>query len=188
MLNIKSKHYYNPKFEIEHYRKIKKPKQVQIYDKLFYCLYHKIKKKYNLDKYNETLEKIKIIEYMKNINIKHKNELIEHMYKENIPLCCLVIITKIWDINVIWYSNYCYCEFINNENDIYFLSDKYEWTENVELNNKYKIENIFKPIKCMSYYKLDDLKIISNYFNVNGKKKKELYDGIVYYLENLKLI
>jgi hypothetical protein len=40
----------------------------------------------------------------------------------------------------------------------------------------------------MSYYKLEDLKKMSQFFKIKGTKKKEYYDNILDYLKFIKLI
>ena len=71
MLN--NEHFFNPKFKITHYSKKKKPCVIKVYDKLFYTIYHKLNES-NLffNKYNEKIEKIKVIEQLSLRNFKQK--------------------------------------------------------------------------------------------------------------------
>ena len=93
-----------------------------------------------------------------------------------------------WNINITWFSSSCYYDFIvNNKEEVYYLSENLEWKNKPE-GKKYKIDDIFKPLKSISYYKLEELKEISSYMNINGKTKKDLYDKIVEYFKHIKLI
>jgi hypothetical protein len=76
---------------------------------------------------------------------------------------------------------------INDTYPIYYLSESYKWTNKPE-NLLYKINDIFKPLRSITYYKLDELKQIANTMNITGKTKKELYDQIVNYFKHSKLI
>ena len=189
MLNIKDQtHFFNPKFRIVHHIKKKPPEQVKVYDKLFYTIYHKLNEsKLFMNKYNETLEKIKVIEQLDSIAIKHKNKLLDDLQTPNIQLFSLYALTQLWNINIVWFSDYCYHDFIvDADKPIYYLSHLYVWTDNPIL--KYKLLDIFKPIKSMSYYKLDELKEIALCMNINGKTKKDYYDQIIQYFKHIKLI
>lgn len=186
MLN--HEHFFNPKFKITNYKK-KNPPPMKVYDKLFYVIYHKLnERKLILDKYNEALEKIKVIEQLEDVTLKQKNKILEDLQGPNIQLFTLNALSLVWNMNIVWYSDYCYCEFIVNESQpIYYLSHNYEWTSKYE-GTKYKISDIFKPIKSITYYKLDELKEIANCMNINGKTKKDFYDQIVEYFKHIKLI
>ena len=76
------------------------------------------------------------------------------------------------------------------ENDI--LLNKFDITSFTEeelqkiLNSYYVIENIEKPLKAFSNYKLDELVFIAQKLNINiydehakKKKKQELYENIL---------
>ena len=189
MLFYERKHYYNPEFKIELYKKKNKPKLLEKKDLFFYCIYQKVHDYNILDKYNENLEKIKVIECLQKIKLKHQDKIAELLTEPTMSLCCLNALCVLWKINIIWFSDYCYCEFKYDENEvIHYLYHDLQWKTNVDLSDKYKIEDVFKPLKCMSYYKLDDLKEMSQYFKVEGKKKKDYYDNILDYLKFIKLI
>jgi len=54
--------------------------QEKVYDKLFYAIYHKLnERKISLDKYNETIEKINVIEKLEHIKLKHKDKILEDL-------------------------------------------------------------------------------------------------------------
>jgi len=189
MLSYERKHFYNPEFRIKLHKKKKKLNIVEKKDLFFYCIYQKVHHYDPLDKYNESLEKIKVIESLQNIKIKHQDILIDYLSEPYINVSCLKALSLIWKINIIWFTDYCYCEFKYNENeDIYYLYNDLQWKINIDLSDKYKIEDIFKPLKCMSYYKLEDLKRMSQFFKIKGTKKKEYYDNILDYLKFIKLI
>ena len=140
------------------------------------------------NKYNEKIEKIKVIELLSLRQFKQKNKILEDLQNSNIQLFTLNALCELWNINIIWHSESCYYEFIvNNSEEIYYLSHNLEWTNKLECN-KYKIVDIFKPLKSISYYKLDELKEIASYMHINGKTKKDLYEQIVEYFIHVKLI
>lgn len=186
MLN--HEHFFNPKFKIVNHKK-KPPPVVKVYDKLFYTIYHKrYEQTMFLEKYNETIEKIKVTEQLELLNIKHKNKLLDDLQNPNIQLFTLNSLCLVWNMNIVWYSDYCYHEFIVNDlYPIYYLSESYKWTNKPD-NLLYKINDIFKPLRSITYYKLAELKQMANTMNIIGKTKKELYDQIVNYFKHSKLI
>lgn len=185
MLN--HEHFFNPKFKLMPMKK-KKPCAVKVYDKLFYTIYHKLnERKLFFDKYNETLEKIKAIEQLSLIPFKQKNKILEDLQNPEIHLFTLHALCVLWNINIVWYSEHCFFECIVNDEPIYYLSHHYEWTSKPDMH-KYKIVDVFKPLKSMSYYKLDELKEMATYMKIDGKTKKDLYDQIVQYFKHIKLI
>ena len=187
MLN--NEHFFNPTFKITNLIKKKKPSIVKVYDKLFYTIYHKLNESNMFfNKYNEKIEKIKVIELLSLRQFKQKNKILEDLQNSNIQLFTLNALCELWNINITWFSSNCYYEFIVNPNkEVYYLSDTLEWKNKPE-TMKYKIVDIFKPLKSISYYKLDELKEMSSYMNINGKTKKDLYDQIVEYFKHIKLI
>jgi len=113
-------------------------------------------------------------------------------------------ICAIDNINIIYISKNTYFElFMNDTNDVYIVKEvpaqsKYTFKYGFELVNKesantitntlYKIENINKPIKAESAYKVQDLIDICSKLGIEintetGKKKtkKELYESIIQY-------
>ncbi|ADX05868.1 hypothetical protein 162322388 [Organic Lake phycodnavirus 1] len=184
------RHFYNPHFKI-HTPCIKKraKEQEKVYDKLFYAIYHKLnERKISLDKYNETIEKINVIEKLEYIKLKHKDKILEDLQSKNIPLHCLNALCYAWNINIVWYSEYFFYESIVKQDEpIYYLSHNYEWTNTMD-TNKIKIVDFFKPLKSISYYKLDELKQMGETMNIDGKKKSDFYEKIENYFKHLKLI
>jgi hypothetical protein len=108
------------------------------------------------------------------------------------------------NINIIFIRKNTYFELITNDTeDVYVIKEveaqsKYVFKYGFELINKekvnnvvsnlYKIENINKPIKCESVYKVQDLIDISSKLGIelnnnDGKKKtkKEMYELIIQY-------
>ena len=195
MICIHNKYlFYSPKYEVFYKEKIKKHKKEMkiIKDTLFFIIYMKVTNEIlSMNYFNESLEKTKMIELLQNesFKFKYKNKVIDNLSENKINLFTFYHITKYFKINVIWFSNYCYSKMIHNKNsNIYYLNSDYEWCENVVIENKYEIFDLYKPLKSLSYYKLDELKHISNYMNINEKKKKDIYDSISKYYENIKLI
>lgn len=99
------------------------------------------------------------------------------------------------DLNVILIKNNCYYEFLSNDNNnisVVYLNKRASCELNIdknkldEIKRKYfRIENVNKPIKAISAYKLDELITFTKYFNIKltydsgkNKVKKDLYDEI----------
>ena len=190
--------FYSPKYEIynkEKYNK-QKSKKVEkqiIKDNLFFIIYMKVNNELlSMNYFNEPLEKTKMIELLQNdtFKFKYKNKVIDNLSEDKINLFTFYHITRYFKINVIWFSDYCYSKMIHDDenNTIYYLNSNYEWCENIDLEDKYQINDLYKPLKSLSYYKLDDLKDIAKYMNIDEKKKKDIYDSISKYYENIKLI
>jgi len=182
-------HFFNPKFDIKHHVKKTKPLHIKVYDKLFYTIYHK---QHEADlffnKYNESLEKIKVIEQLEQVSLNNKNKILEDILSPEIQLYSLNALCVLWQINIIWFSEYFYYEFIIDEHKpLCYLSNTYEWCDKME-GTRHKIQDIFKPLKSVSYYKLDELKEMANGMNVTGKTKKDYYDVIFAYFKHIKLI
>lgn len=108
------------------------------------------------------------------------------------------------NINIIYIKKNTYFELLTNDSEaVYVIKEveaqsKYVFKYGFELinkenvndivNNLYKIENINKPIKCESSYKVQDLIEISSKLGIelnnnDGKKKtkKEMYELIIQY-------
>jgi hypothetical protein len=56
----------------------------------------------------------------------------------------------------------------------------------IDISSKYEV-NLDKPLRCASYYKVDDLKIISTQLHlpIENIKKQQLYDSIYNVLDKL---
>ena len=101
------------------------------------------------------------------------------------------------NINVIFVKNKSYFELLMNDtNDTYivhwFQNGKFGYEKNDEVLNSiksthYKLDNIEKPIKSLSTYKLQDLVDICQKLGIEfmnketnkGKNKKDLYEAII---------
>ena len=178
-------------------------------DKLFWCFYIIL---HGMDSYNyignkvfsiEKEEKIKYVEKFRQCKDKFKvNKIVLQTVEDELAnnpwittktlhaLCVYhnISIMLVWDRK---YHNFFYGDKVSI---IYKNKDRYclDMSENTTANiSKYTseylyIENLDKPIKCMSYYKVDQLIELAKKLNINeldtsGKKKtkKHLYEEIV---------
>lgn len=166
-----------------------KPKKEPLYDTLFSVIYHTLHENNPYYKYNEQLEKIKLLEKLEPLTIKHKSKLVNDLNNERISLLTVSFISYVYKQNIIWYTPKCYTKFIQNDKEgIYIMLDKV--TDKVGLDGLYEITNIDKPIKSVSAYKLDELVTMANHLNilVSVKRKKDIYDSITTYFKEIKLI
>lgn len=149
----------------------------------------KIKKKKNEFKNNKIKIKINQIE----------NELLSD---NNISLNIINIFCFIYKKSIIILNNNLYYFFnYSNDNNVYIIKYiNYEYVLYLENNNNELINDIKntklfidinKPIKCINYYKLNDLQVIAeklkiNFLNDKNKKKtkKMLYEEIINTIEN----
>ena len=180
-------------------------------DKFFWCFYII---NYGIDNYNyvhhksfqiEQEIKISSIEAIRKITpqlklykikgIDIENELVNEKCISLLGFYALCIIN---DLSVIYVHNRTYFEININNTDVEYIIET-DNSLNLKLhtdvgkdkindirNNYYKIENIKKPLRAISSYKLDDLKLICKKLllqvtDANGKikKKAELYENIV---------
>ena len=168
------------------------PKNNNVYDKLCHILYHKLNEKDFFYKYNERSEKIKILELLEPIKIKNKMLIINNLNDKDINLITLNFICYILKINIIWYTDKCYYKMLyqNEKNEKLYLYNNEKFTDEPILTDKYEILNLDKPLKCISYYKLDELKEINDMLKLNPVtlKKKDIYEAISKYYKDIKLI
>ena len=181
----------------------------QYTDKLFWCFYIIL---HGMDKYNEIGNKVFSIEKDEKIQYVEKFRKCKDKFKVNkislqivedelannpwittktLHALCVyhnISIMLVWDRK---YHNFFYGDkvsIIHKNKDRYCL----DMTENVQpkinkITSEYLyIDNLEKPIKCMSFYKIDDLVELCKKLNIheadsNGKKKtkKHLYEEIV---------
>lgn len=179
---------------------------ITLTDKFFWCFYIL---KYGILKYDSiksteysvsTNIKIQNIDFI-NINrsllkdhkMKCDNVLNKLMNNKKIDLECLKVLCIYNNINIIYLKNKWYYEMIfhddcpislitENNNQIHckiIIEDNEK--ENI-INNKFKVDNLDKPLKSISAYKQSELQDISTKFGIkylhdNGKKKtkNELY-------------
>ena len=181
-------------------------------DKLFWCFYII---KYGFSKYgiptstsfeNEKKEKFDCIEILRNKKqmlklrkIKNIKEDIEDELanKERIGVKTFIALCVAHDLNIMFIQkNKCF-EMIEDENKpihvvfekamkIYFYETDVTKEKAEEYRQKYfKWESIDKPLKAISFYKLNDLVSICNKLNLNienRKNKKDLFELIVMHI------
>ena len=175
---------------------------ISITSKYDYLNLHKnkyiVEKEYKINlvtqirKYKDILKKYKWKKSQIENNLVHDKEITLETF------FCICIINK---INVMYINNNTYFEINNPENtDNYVLikkiNDKYILYENTEHDvlkkmddirlKKWKIDNITKPLRNITTYKLPELQDIASKFNIDklktdGKKKtkKVLYASIL---------
>lgn len=184
-------------------------------DSLFWCLYIIkngltnysqlinrnliIEKKFKID-YVERLRKEKqlIKQYKFDTMTNIENRLVNEV---NIDINTFFTLCVLGNLNIFFIKNKTYYELnMNDSNRIYiikFLSDKnkygFEETTKDNLddfrNKYYKVDNMSKPIKSLSFYKTQDLIDICNKLeietintsNMKTKSKQELYEAIIKY-------
>lgn len=198
---------YNPffikkTFNLPEYKPKEKKKVIVDYDHLFYELFNTMKRDVmnigNIDsKFNEKQEKIKIaaeIEKMK-LDIKPKDkELIIHnlMYENKINLKTLNALCLFYKINLLYVKDNIFITMHYNEidttNRYTMLNNKMIDTHYLDITTKYEVD-LDKPIRCASYYKIDDLRLISKQLHLptENVKKQQLYDSIHNVLSKLNI-
>ena len=117
------------------------------------------------------------------------------LYSKSINIKTFFIMLVLKKINLIYYTDKLFYEYksYDNKNTIILYHDKknnvYEHKEDININeikmNKLVIESISKPIRAISYYKLNDIKNMCNTLKIDIMKnftktftKKELYQKI----------
>jgi len=183
-------HFYNVDAPI-YFKNKHKHKNIKAthYDTLFQAIYHTLHCSDPFYKYNELLEKIKLLELLEPLTIKYKSKIVDDLNNKNISLYSVMFISNIFKKNIIWYTSKCYVKFLpNNEETIYIFIDKV--TEEVNVDTLYEISNIDKPIKSISAYKLDELVQLATdlKITIEVKRKKDIYESIYDYFKELKLI
>jgi hypothetical protein len=180
-------------------------------DQLFWYYYITMESKYDY----ENMKNKYIVEKETKINLinkirknkevlkqfKWKKSEIENnlVYDKTISLTTFICICYINEINVMYVNNNTYYE-LNNKFDNYIfikkLNDKFIFYENKDNDicekmdearlKKWRIDNINKPLKNITAYKLSELQKIAEKFNIailniGGKKKtkKVLYAAIL---------
>ena len=208
---------YNPffikkSFNLSEYKPKMKKRVIIEYDHLFYELFNKI---HNYDlthidyKTNETQEKIKlsveiekmtvnmndVINKMKN---KDKDEIIQNlMYESKINLKTLNALCLFYKINLLYVKDNIFIRMgYNNDTKIIMYNNKFVETTNDNgndngiLNYELKYEVFLdKPLRCASYYKIDELRKISSQLHlpIENIKKQQLYDSIHNVLSKLNI-
>lgn len=177
----------------------------------FYILAYGIDKYNGLHSRNIVVEKkikIDLIEIFRQNNIKSiikerklgpisniENSLLN---EKSIDLKTFEALCIIKDISCVYLFNRCYYPINieddenNNESTLTPLivkksyPEKYGYVENCSLteisNTKHKVNNISKPLKAMTSYKLEELLVLCNKLNIDvegNKRKKNLYEELV---------
>lgn len=180
------RHFFNPHFKIRSPVKKYTPIPDKVYDKLFYTIYHKLNQSVT-GKYNEALEKIKVVEKLETHKLKHHNKILEDLLKETISLYCLDALCTVWNVNICWHCDYFFYECrVDPSAPMTYLSHKYEWVAYTE--DKIQLFDLFKPLKSISYYTLAELKELTQRMNGTGKTKAHHYEEIQKYFKHIKLI
>jgi hypothetical protein len=190
-------------------------------DTLFWCFYiikNGDIKYETLNNRNSIIAKQNKIDYIKKIR---ENKQIVKMYKfdtltnvennlandKNINIKTIMTLCAIENINLIFVDNKTYFEFLMNDSDVIYIirqvntQSKYVKKYGYEIandnilyeikNSLYKIENLEKPIKSLSSYKVQDLIEICDKLAIEtkndktnkNKTKNELYESLVKYFE-----
>lgn len=197
---------YNPffikkTFNLPEYKPKEKKRVIVDYDHLFYELFNTMKRDVthigNIDsKFNEKQEKIKIaaeIEKMKlDIKSKDKELVIQNlMYENKINLKTLNALCLFYKINLLYVKDNIFITMHHNEIDnsrYNMLNNKIIDSEFIDITTKYEVD-LDKPIRCASYYKIDDLRVISKQLHLptENVKKQQLYDSIHNVLSKLNI-
>jgi len=180
-------------------------------DSLFWCFYL-IKNdhlKYELlDNKNIIVEKQLKIAYVEELR-KHKQIIKQYKFttlssiennlvnEEKININTFLTLCVIENINVFFIKKNTYYELrMNDSNDIFMVyllnNGKFGYEKNInKIDNIvlsfFKLDNIEKPIKCITYYKIKDLIDICNKLSIETinketnkcKSKKDLYEDII---------
>jgi hypothetical protein len=112
--------------------------------------------------------------------------------KPKISLKCIKALCYLYDINIFYIDNKKYYEMITNENKpIYIvekINHKYGLKENVNIDSinyyrehYWKLENLDKPLKAVSSYKVSELNAICNKLNIicDNMTKQKMYQEIM---------
>ena len=171
-------------------------------DTLFWCFYKIIHDELP-DNINIAMEKTLKIQYVEKMR-KHKELIKKHKFAsishiENqlaneivIDITAFFVLSLIHKLNVVYVKNKTYFELIENEDSelpiyiIYFLEQsKYGYSttrDKTTYNIFYKIDNLNKPIKAISSYKVSELIEICNKLSIETdelKNKKHYYEAII---------
>lgn len=171
-------------------------------DTLFWCFYKIIHDELP-DNINIAMEKTLKIQYVEKMR-KHKELIKKHKFasishienqlaNENIiDITAFFVLSLIHKLNVVYVKNKTYFELIEHEETelpiyiIYFLEQsKYGYSttrDKTTYNTFYKIDNLNKPIKAISSYKVSELIEICNKLSIETddlKNKKHYYEAII---------
>jgi len=189
MISLKE---YNPFFMKRTYNlpdyKPKYKKRIMIdYDPLFYAIFNKFHNQdithIDYSKINEQQEKTKLAVFIEQMKLKpkEKDHILENlMYEKKISFKTFHALCLYYKINVLYVKDNIFIKFFNDTTrPVLYMDERYSFVDPIDITNKYEI-NINKPIKCESYYKVNDLKEIATLLHLPTEtmKKKQLYDSI----------
>jgi len=171
-------------------------------------LYNKnfiLEKKLKIDYVDKIRQNKQLIKKYKFATLTHIENMLANENK--IDIYTFFSLCLIENINIVYIHKKTYYELIidnesnesNESNNLYLIYnlDNCKFGFEIDSNNKYemitknnfKVDKIDKPIKCMTYYKVNDLLEICNKLNIEiinnltnkNKSKKDLYESIIQY-------
>ena len=189
---------YNPffikkTFNLPEYKPKHKKKVVIDYDPMFYAIFNKINNydvtNVNYSRINEKQEKIKIAVEIEKIKLKpkDKDDAIQNlMYENRINLKTLNALCMYYKINVLYVKDNIFIKMNHGDDNIYIENNRI--IDPIDISSKYEV-NLDKPLRCASYYKIDDLRQISTQLHlpIENSKKQQLYDSIHNVLNKLNI-
>ena len=172
---------------------------VNDYDILFFNLLNIIKHESIDPFYNKNKEKeikMNIGQKLDTYKFKQKEQIIQSLcYEEKITLEVLNILAMFFMLDIVYIQDMVFVKMlysdIDKENYIIVNKNCDVYTQKKEkidkiLMKKYEIQNTKKPINSMSYYKIDDLKMIYTDMNIEydeKMKKKDAYEFLKTYFD-----
>ncbi len=189
---------YNPffikkTFNLQEYKPKHKKKVVIDYDPMFYEIFNKM---HNYDvthvnyvRMNEKQEKIKLAVEIEKIKLKQKDkdDAIQNlMYENRINLKTLNALCMFYKINLLYVKDNIFIKMSYGNDSLYMENNR--MVDPIEISTKYEV-NLDKPLRCASYYKIDDLRQISKQLHlpIENIKKQQLYDSIYNVLNKLNI-
>jgi hypothetical protein len=116
------------------------------------------------------------------------------IYGTKIDLKTLNVLCMFYKINLLYVKDNIFIKMFykqpitvsNIDMDIIYMNNKTIESKEIDITSKYEV-NLDKPLRCASYYKVDDLKIISTQLHlpIENIKKQQLYDSIYNVLDKL---
>jgi hypothetical protein len=177
-LNIESCIHKYPEYK----QKTHKQKHVQQLDPLFWCVYELLfeKPEHHLNSNKSKLEKdikIQLIETIKHKGTRIKFENVQHnllnepnISYESLHLICILYQTRI----CIYNDDIIMC--LGTDGPVHYIRD-FKVTDKPE-EELFEIKHIYKPIKAVSGYKLDELKQMATQLKIEHSNKQKMYDSI----------
>lgn len=189
---------YNPffikkTFNLPEYKPKHKRKIVIDYDPMFYAIFNKIHNyditNVNYVRMNEKQEKIKIAVEIEKLKLKpkDKDDVIQNlMYENRINLKTLNALCMFYKINVLHIKDNIFIKMNYGDDTLYMENNRI--VDPIDVSTKYEV-NLDKPLRCASYYKIDDLRQISTQLHlpIENIKKQQLYDSIHNVLNKLNI-